>query len=496
MGEELKEACGLFGIYGDKNAALITCYGLRGLQHRGQESCGIVSSDGTEMHERIRMGLVTEDNFPEEIFPNGSVSDSNTKIEKLYGPIANGHVRYSTTGKSNIKNAQPLVLDIKYGKIAIGHNGNLTNALILREQLKQRHADFKSTTDTEVIGHLIAHSNSTNLEDAIVDALQRVEGAYSLLISSKDTVYAARDPYGFRPLYIGRLPGGAVVIASENYSFEKTGAIMEREVLEGELICVDKNSIETPQGYRSRQFVAPDLIKPAACIFEWVYFQRPDNKVKPKGIDDDKIKPWRSIASIRKAFGRQLWLEHPVDADVVAPVPDSGNYAASGYSDASGIPLELVFVRDHYSGRTFTLPRQKDRVDLVKEKLNVVKDFVKGKRVVITDDSIIRGTTSRNRIIQVRESGAKEVHLRISCPPTKHACYYGIDFPDPKDLIAANKSVEEICKEIGADTLGYLSLEGMLKAAGTEKVCTACWTNEYPTRLQDHDAGLITGKKC
>lgn len=477
MGDEVKESCGVFGIFGDSDAAYLTYLGLQALQHRGQESCGIVSSDDKLLYTRIRMGLVAP-NYSEENFPG-----RNNNGEVLYGFIANGHVRYSTTGKSAIENAQPLVLQIKYGKIAIAHNGNLTNALMLKNDLLNRGADFKSTTDSEVIGHLIAHSKAESLEDAIVDALQQIKGAYSLVITSKDKLYAARDVHGFRPLCIGR-HNKAVVVASENYALEIINAVREREISEGELICVDKTTLESTCGYRSRQFVNSNLIKPSACMFELVYFQRPDNRVNT-----------RSVAMIREAFGKELWKEHPIKADIVTPVPDSGNYAALGYSKASKIPLEFVFVRSHYSGRTFILPEQRTREKSVKMKLHIVKDLVDGKIIVVVDDSIIRGTTSKDIITQLKNAGAKEVHLLVSCPPTKFPCYYGMDFPKRDKLIAANHSHEDVCKIIGADSLGYLSLEGMLAVAKTLEVCTACWTGEYPTQLDDVNAGLA-GEKC
>ncbi len=479
MGEGLKEACGLFGIYGHSDAAYLAYFGLWSLQHRGQESCGIVSSDGERLHKRIRMGLVP-DNFSEKNFPDGKGNGN-----RLYGPIANAHVRYSTTGKPSIENAQPMVMDTKYGEIAIAHNGNLTNYQTLRRQFMNSGSIFKSTADSELIGHLISHSDAQTLEGAIADALQQVEGAYSLVLTSKDTLYAARDRYGFKPLVLGR-KDKAVVVASETCALDVVGAIFERKLEPGELIRVDEKTKQNGV-YASKKFVAPEQIKPASCIFEYVYFARPDH-----------LANGHTVATLRKAFGRQLAREHPVDADVVTCVPDSGRYAALGFAEESGIKYDEDYVRTHYSGRTFTSPKKSARANLVRLKLNVIKDLVKDKRVVVVDDSVIRGNTSRNRITQLKEAGAKEVHLRISCPPTRHPCFYGIDFPDPKELIAANNSIDEICKLIGADSLGYLSLEGMLEAAkGVDAgYCTACWTGKYPTELDDLKAGLVQLTKC
>ena len=487
MGEGLKEACGLFGVYGHPDAAYLTYLGLQAEQHRGQESCGIVSSDGNELYKRIRMGLVAP-NYSKENFPGRNGNNS----EVLYGPIAGGHVRYSTTGKSKIENAQPLVLTIKYGQITIAHNGNLTNANFLRDDLMQRGADFKSTTDSEVVGHLIAHSKSKNLESAIVDALQQLEGAYSLIITSKDSLYACRDPQGHRPLSIGRLDK-AILIASETCAFDIINAQWERDINAGELISIDSQSFNSGKGYRAQQVVPSTEIHHAMCIFEHVYFARPDSRIRGHYVSDFRI-----------AFGKQLAREYPVEADLVVGVPDSGLYAAQGYSEESKIPNRSAYVRNHYVGRIFINPVDEERGVQVNMKLNLIKDWVKGKRVIVVDDSIIRGKTSRAKIKDFRNAGAKEVHLRISCPPTKHPCYYGIDFPKKEELFAGSRTVEEIRKELGADTLGYLSLEGMLAAAnevdpgilvaakGKSGYCTACWTGVYPTKLTDKEIG----KKC
>jgi amidophosphoribosyltransferase len=480
MGDGLKESCGVFGIYGHPSAAYLTYRALQALQHRGQESCGIVSSDGFSFYERIRMGLVAE-NFKKEHFPG-----INGNGEALKGHLAVGHTRYSTTGNSSIKNAQPLVLDIKYGKIALAHNGNLTNGLMLREQLKRRGADFKSTTDSEVVGHLIAHSKSETLDDAIGDALQQLEGAYSLVIASPQSVYAARDPNGFRPLSIGYVDD-AVVVASESCAFDMIDATLVRDVRPGELITMNADTLQTDDRFAHHWFVPKSIVKPALCLFELVYFARPDSVIH--GV---------SVARVRQEMGRRLYEEYPVDADIVIPVPDSGNNAAIGFSHASKIPYTEGFVRNHYVHRTFINPDSNDRRDQARMKLNVVKDLVAGKRAVVVDDSVVRGTTARSRVSILKDCGAKEVHLRVSCPPHKNGCYYGIDFPDSNELIAATHSLNEIRDFVGANSLGYLSIEGALAAAKNvaDGYCTACWTGKYPTSLVDIDKGLVSAKKC
>jgi amidophosphoribosyltransferase len=479
-GEGLKEECGLVGVYGHKNAAYLAYICLQALQHRGQESCGIASSDGRDIHDRLRMGLVAGN------FERSHLLSINGNGRTLEGYVANGHTRYSTTGASHIKNVQPLLSDTKYGKIAISHNGNITNGEYLKHQLKQRHGGFKATTDSEVIERLIGTSTARTLENAIVDALQQLEGSFSLVISSENALYAARDPHGFMPLSIGYL-GNAVVVASETCAHDAVKAKLERDVSPGELIIIDRESFNTRQGYRSEWFVPKDIIKPSFCLFQLVYFARPDSVVN--GI---------SVAEVREELGRQAAREHPVDADMVVPVLDSGLYAAIGYSKESGIPLEFAYVRNHFVHRTFMNPVAKDRAGDVNLKLNVIKSKVKGKRVVVVDDSIIRGTTSRNRIADFMDSGAKEVHLRISCPPTKHPCFYGIDFPTEKELIAANKSIEAIRRHVRATSLGYVSMEGALSAAGNvaKGYCTACWTGNYPTKLTDVRKGFVMGVKC
>ncbi len=475
MGEEVKEACGVFGVFGHPNAAYSAYLGSYAQQHRGMESCGITSSDGTKVYVQTGMGLVP-DVFSAEHFVNGNAI--------LKGHIAGAHVRYSTTGNSSLKNAQPMTLDTKFGEISVSHNGNLTNAEGLKRKLIDEYAKFKSTTDSEVILHLIDRAKANNLEDAIVEALGRVIGSYSLILTSKDTLYAVRDPNGFRPLCIGHRDK-AIMIASEEFALALNDAKYHREVNPGELITVNADTISNEHGYRSRQLANSSSVKESRCIFEGVYFARPDHRIK--GL---------AVAVMRRRFGQQLAREHPVDADIVVPIPDSGNFAALGYSVESKIPLELAYVRSHFGGRTFMLPDQNAREVATKVKLAVVKELVEGKRAIVVDDSIIRGTTSKNRITLLREAGAKEVHLRVSCPPTKDPCFYGFDFSTYEELIAANKSIEEIRRYVGADTLGYLSLEGMLAAAGNENGwCTACWTGKYPTSIDDFKAGLLSGKK-
>ncbi|HSU73207.1 MAG TPA: amidophosphoribosyltransferase [Candidatus Binatia bacterium] len=475
---EIKEACGIFGVYSHPDAAYLTFLGLQALQHRGQESCGIVVSDGTVMRHRVRMGLVAT-NFAPEHFPG-----KNSNGEALYGYIASGHNRYSTTGSSRIENAQPLLLDIKYGPVSLAHNGNITNAEKLRNELKQRGADFKGTTDSEVIGKLIAFSSSPTLQGAIMDALPRLEGSYSLVITSNDALYAIRDPHGFRPLCFG-YRDNAVIVASESCALDVVNATLNREMSPGEMIVVDKDSWQTEARYRSEWIVPKEITKPSLCLFELIYFARPDSIIN--GI---------SVAEVRRKLGQQCAREHPVEADIVVPVLDSGLYAAQGYAKQSGIPLELAYVRNHYVHRTFINPSQQERAKQVNLKLNIIKTLVKGKRVVVVDDSIVRGNTASSRVAEFKACGAKEVHMRVSCPPTRHPCFYGVDFPTSKELIAANKTINQIQEHIRADSLGYVSMDGAIEAAKgvASGYCTACWTGKYPTALTDASQGLTVQK--
>ena len=426
--------------------------GLYALQHRGQESAGIASTDGANIHVHKSLGHVQEIFTPDV-------------IAQLPGEVAIGHTRYSTAGDTSLMNAQPVVIDCNKGKLALGHNGNLTNAIEVRRRLEHRGSIFQSTSDTEVIVHLIARSSARNLSGAIADALNQVEGAYSLLLLTRDEIYAIRDPRGFRPLCLGRL-NGAWVAASETCAFDLIDAEYVREVEPGEMVRISRSGIESIR-------FAPE--KPHQyCIFEHVYFSRPDSVVFGRPVNE-----------IRERLGRLLAQEHPAVADLVTPVPDSGVPAAIGYAAESGIPFRMGLIRNHYIGRTFIEPEQAIRDFGVKLKLNPVRRMLEGKRVVLVDDSIVRGTTSRKIVRLMREAGAAEVHVRISCPPTISPCYYGVDTPRREELIGANNSVEQIRQFLGADSLGYLSLKSMRAAVeDTEgKFCTSCYTGSYPTEL-------------
>jgi amidophosphoribosyltransferase len=460
--DKLREECGVVALYGHPEASKLAYLSLYALQHRGQESAGIAASDGDKLQLHKAMGLVSD------IFNADALS-------RLPGSLAIGHTRYSTTGDSALLNAQPIMVECNKGKIALAHNGNITNAQEIRGELEQAGSIFQTTSDTEVIVHLIARSREQTLADAMADSLRRLEGAFSLVMLTPDRVFAARDPRGFRPLVMGRIPGQAahradtIVFASETCAFDLIGANYEREVKPGELVIVGA------EGVHSR-FYAPQQPQ-SSCIFEHVYFSRPDSLVFG-----------RAVQHTRDSMGRQLAKESPVEADIVVPVPDSGVTAAMGFSHESGIPLQFGLIRNHYVGRTFIEPEQRVRDFGVKLKLNPVRNVLEGRKVVLIDDSIVRGTTSRKIVRMVRDAGAKEVHMRISCPPTISPCYYGVDTPSKNQLIAANKSVDEIREYIGADSLAYLSLEGLRKAAGEgdERIyCTACYTGKYPTHIVD-----------
>lgn len=474
--------CGVFGVFGHPEAANLTYLGLHALQHRGQESAGIVTSDGQRLSAHRGMGHVI-DVFPQD------------QLDKLKGPNAIGHVRYSTAGGSYLKNAQPIAVDYARGSIAIAHNGNLTNSEAQREKLETRGSIFQTSSDTEVIVHLVAISTQRSAEDRVADALSQVRGAYSLLCLTEKEMIAVRDPMGIRPLCIGRMPDGAHVVSSETNSFDLIGARYEREVEPGEMIVIDQ------RGLRSTHPFSP--VPRHTCIFEYVYFARPDSILD--GV---------SVYEARKNLGRALADEAPVDADVVIPVPDSGVPATIGYSERSRIPFEMGLVRSHYVGRTFIEPQQSIRHFGVRLKLNPVSSALKGKRVVVVDDSIVRGTTSRKIVKMLRDAGAKEIHMRISSPPTKWPCYYGVDTPTRAELIAASHSVDEINQYITSDTLAYLSLEKMVDAvtklrepgsklqpppkpngkslpvvadeAQGSPFCHACWSGEYPIEFTQH----------
>jgi amidophosphoribosyltransferase len=460
--DKFHDECGVVAVYSHLEAEKLAYLGLHALQHRGQESAGIVTSDGMALHMHKAMGLVAD------IF-QGPV------LAKLPGSLAIGHTRYSTAGDSALLNAQPIMVQSNKGSMALAHNGNLVNAQDIRHRLESQGSIFQTSSDTEVIVHLIALSKEQTLPEAIADALRRVEGAFSLVMISPDRIFAARDPRGFRPLAMGRIPAqddekqDTIVFASETCAFDLIGATFERDVKPGELIIVG------PEGITSRIYT-PALAQ-SSCIFEHVYFSRPDSLVFGRAVQES-----------REELGRQLAREAAAEADVVVPVPDSGVTAAVGYAAESGIPFRFGLIRNHYVGRTFIEPRQSVRDFGVKLKINPVRSLLEGKRVILIDDSIVRGTTSRKIVRMVRSAGAKEVHMRISCPPTISPCFYGVDTPSKKELIGANKSVEEIREFIGADSLAYLSLPGLKKACGDgvkTTYCSACYTGSYPTNWVD-----------
>ena len=472
--DKFRDECGVVAIYSHPEAETLAYLGLHALQHRGQESAGIVTSDGMSLHIHKAMGLVA-DIFTEK------------KLSRIRGTLAIGHTRYSTTGDSALLNAQPILVQSNKGMIALAHNGNLTNAGEIRARMEAQGSIFQTSSDTEVIVHLIAQSREHTLPEAMADALRRVEGAFSLVMISPDRIFAARDPRGFRPLAMGRIPAkgdqrqDTIVFASETCAFDLVGANYEREVKPGELVIVG------PEGTTSRFYAT--ALPQSSCIFEHVYFSRPDSVVFGRPVDQS-----------RELMGRQLAREAPADADIVVPVPDSGTTAAMGYASESGIPFRMGLIRNHYIGRTFIEPNQSVRDFGVKLKLNPVRNLLAGKRVVLIDDSIVRGTTSRKIVRMIRSAGAKEVHMRISCPPTISPCFYGVDTPSKNQLIAANKSVEEIREYIGADSLSYLSIEGLKKAAGEgEKTnyCSACYTGKYPLNCVDVEEiqAAPTGKR-
>jgi amidophosphoribosyltransferase len=445
-----KHYCGVFGVYGHPNAAELSYYGLYALQHRGQESAGIVSSDGKQFHEHKGMGLVPQ------VF-KGKV------LHELIGEMAIGHTRYSTTGSSNIGNAQPLTVDCFRGQIAIAHNGNLTNASGLREELEERGSIFQTTVDSEIVLHWLAQPTSTG-ENTLVSTIRKLQGAYSLLIMTSKELIGVRDPHGFRPLCIGKLENGGYVLSSETCALDLIQAEFVRDVEPGEIVIIDDNGIRSIQAF-------PDQTKRSFCIFEYVYFARPDSNLAD-----------RNVYKVRVDMGRELARENPIEADIVVPIPDSGNCAALGYSLESGIPFEMAFVRNHYVGRSFMQPSQLIRDFDVRVKLNLITDLVKGKRVIIVDDSIVRGTTCKKRVNSLKEAGAKEVHVLVSCPPHKNPCVYGIDFPDRSKLMAANYNLDEICQYLDADSLDYLSQDGMVRATGKpeQSFCMACYDGNYP----------------
>jgi amidophosphoribosyltransferase len=458
--DKFKEECGVFGIFGHTEAANMTYLGLYALQHRGQESVGIATSDGSRLQIHKAMGYVA-DSFDE------------ARINSLAGTSAVGHVRYSTAGESGLKNAQPILIDCAHGEIAICHNGNLVNAQELRDDLVREGSIFQTTSDTEVLLHLYARSKAPTPELALVEAVSQAQGAFSLVLLTKDRLIAVRDPHGFRPLTLGRL-GDAYVVCSETCALDLIDAEWVRDIQPGEVF------IAGPDGTKSIHPFGPAPL--AHCIFEHVYFARPDSYVFGKSVNE-----------VRTELGRLLAREYPSTADVVVPVPDSGVCAAIGFADASGLPLQFGLIRNHYVGRTFIEPHQAIRHFGVRVKLNPVKSILQGRRVVLVDDSIVRGTTSRKIVKMIRAAGASEIHVRISCPPTISPCFYGVDTPQRSELIGATHSVDEICRYIGADSLGYLSLDGMLSAVGSARksYCTSCYTGNYPVAFPSNQAAYL-----
>lgn len=444
--------CGIFGISGHKDAARLTYLGLYALQHRGEESAGIVVYNGRKVSSHKAMGLVG-DVFDEKI------------IKTLRGDLACGHVRYSTTGASLSKNIQPFLVNRRRGPIVISHNGNLTNTLKLREALEEQGSIFQTTMDSEIIAHLLVKSKKKDVQSSVVEALSQLEGAYSFVLILNGSLVGARDPYGFRPLCLGKLDG-AYVLASETCALDLIQAEYIRDIEPGEILFINKDAIESIKPF-------PES-KRSLCIFEYIYFARPDSNIFGE-----------NVYLTRKRLGRQLAREHPVEADLVMPIPDSGNCAALGFAGEAKIPYEIGMIRNHYIGRTFIQPTQHIRDFKVKVKHNSIKDVIKGKRIVVVEDSIVRGTTSRVRIKALREIGAKEIHMRVSCPPLKFPCFYGIDFPTRRELVASKYTIGKIKDFIGLDSLEYLSLEGMLESMllPREEFCTACFAGEYPTKL-------------
>ena len=452
MFDKFREECGVFGIFGHPEAANMTYLGLYALQHRGQESAGIASADFRQIRVSRAMGYVA-DTF------------DNNELSHLPGSVAIGHVRYSTAGESKLSNAQPILIDCAHGQIAICHNGNLVNAGELRDELVRQGSIFQSGIDTEVVLHLYARSKAATVDEAIVESVSQVQGAFSFLMLTKDKLIAIRDPHGFRPLALGRL-GDATVVCSETCAMDLIGATYVRDVEPGEVLVV------SAQGIRSLKPFPPAPL--AHCVFEHVYFSRPDSYVFGKSVNE-----------VRTNLGRMLAREQRVDADVVVPVPDSGVCAAMGYADEAGIPLRMGLIRNHYVGRTFIQPQSAIRHFGVKVKLNPVRSILENKRVVLVDDSIVRGTTSRKIVKMVRAAGAREVHVRISCPPTISPCFYGVDTPSRSELIGATHTVDEIRDFLEADSLGYLSHQGLMTAVGPDHTsyCSSCYTGHYPVEF-------------
>jgi amidophosphoribosyltransferase len=457
--DKFKDECGVFGIFGHPEAANLTYLGLYALQHRGQESAGIVAADGARMRVSRAMGQVAE------------AFDEQT-LDKLPGHLAIGHTRYSTAGESKLENAQPFLIDCAHGQIAVAHNGNLVNAGELRDRLVQAGSIFQTGSDTEVVLHLYARSKAPSVEEALVESISQLTGAFSLALLTKNRLIAARDPHGFRPLALGRL-GDAWIVCSETCALDLIGASYVRDIEPGELVIISDG------GLRSVRLFPPSAL--SQCIFEHVYFARPDSYVFG-----------RSVNEVRTELGRILAREVPAPADVVVPIPDSGVCAAVGFAEEARLPLRMGLIRNHYVGRTFIQPQQSIRHFSVRVKLNPVRSILEGKRVVLLDDSIVRGTTSRKIVRMVKAAGAREVHLRISCPPTISPCFYGVDTPSKSELIAATHSLEEIRKYVEADTLAFLSLEGLRSAVGSQNdYCTSCYTGVYPVAFPRNEQAYL-----
>ena len=461
--DKFHEECGVFGVYGCDDAAAFTALGLHALQHRGQEACGIVSYDGERYYAHKALGLV------DATFNNVNV------IEKLKGFAAIGHSRYSTSGEPALRNVQPMYADLDFGGFAVAHNGNLTNAHSLRRELVKRGSIFQSTSDTETIVHLVAVSRKKTIAERLVDAVKQVKGGYAIVACSEGRVFGMRDPNGIRPLVLGKV-GDAHILASETCALDIIGAEYIRDIEPGEMVVIDKSGIKSSQPFKKSCS--------KLCVFEYIYFARPDSFMDGK-----------SVYEMRKNIGAQLALESPVEgADLVVPVPDSGVPSAIGYAEGAGVPFELGIIRNHYVGRTFIEPTDKIRHLGVRLKHNANKKFIEGKSVILVDDSIVRGTTSRKIVEMIRAAGAREVHMRISSPPTIKSCFYGIDTPRSEELLASQKNVEEICEFIRADSLAYISIDGLYKAVGESgrnakkpQYCDACFTGEYPVDLIDHN---------
>ncbi|MBK8458300.1 MAG: amidophosphoribosyltransferase [Phyllobacteriaceae bacterium] len=461
-GDAFRDECGVFGIFGRQDAAAIVTLGLHALQHRGQEAAGIVSFDGQQFHVERHVGLISDN------FTNPSI------IARLPGGRAIGHTRYSTTGGAGLRNVQPLFAELADGGFAVAHNGNITNALTIQRRLQQDGAIFSSTSDTETIMHLVATSREKDFNAKFIDAARQLEGAFSLVALSSKKMIGCRDPLGIRPLVLGDLDG-TWILASETCALDIIGARYVRDVKPGEMVIVTGRGIDSLFPF--------EPVKPRFCVFEYVYFARPDSQIEG-----------RNVYAVRKQIGAELALEHPVDADLVVPVPDSGVPAAIGFAQQAGLPFELGIIRNHYVGRTFIQPSDSIRHMGVKLKHNANRRILDGKRVVLVDDSIVRGTTSQKIVQMVREAGAREVHMRIASPPTRSSCYYGVDTPETAKLLASRMSIAEMADFIRVDSLGFPSIDGLYRAAGEARrdadapqFCDACFTAQYPTRLTDHD---------